>query len=259
MPELTINKIMKRQFELLVTAITFYTRIRVPWKVEYSPEKLNNATRYFPLVGIITGGIIALVFYCLNIFVSVHLAIIISLIISVLLTGGFHEDGLADFIDGMGGGYSKEQIMTIMKDSRIGTFGALGLILNMILKWLLISELPEQQIPVILIAANSVSRLNPVILIYSSEYVSHGKSKDVGTKGSAGTLVIAIITALLPLALVKPVSILSVLLALPVVLIPFRRYLTKKIGGYTGDALGALQQISELAVYFALIIATEII
>lgn len=250
---------IKREFEILLIALSFYTRIHLPRKIEYTALNLNKATRYFPLIGGLVGGISGLVFYGVNSVTSTSLAIICSILVSVLLTGAFHEDGLADFLDGLGGGYSKNQVLDIMKDSRIGTFGTIGLILAIGLKWALLNEIAEQQIPLVLISANVTSRLNPVFLIFSSDYVGNGKSKDVGKRGSGATLVIAILCAVLSLALLDLKLIPGVVLALLLVFFPFRIYILKRIGGYTGDVLGALQQITELMVYFLVIIETAVI
>ena len=111
---------MKKQFRVLLTAIMFYTRIPVPATLEYSPERLNRATRYFPLIGWIVGGVGAGVFYGLSLILPLQVSVFLSMLATIFLTGAFHEDGFADFCDGFGGGYTREKILTIMKDSRIG-------------------------------------------------------------------------------------------------------------------------------------------
>ncbi len=238
----------------------FYTRIPVPKSTGYSPENLNKATRYFPLVGIIVGSFGALVFLGVSLILPKDIAIVASIILQILLTGAFHEDALADFCDGFGGGYTKDRILSIMKDSRIGTYGAVGLVMLLLTKFLLLSEMSIAQIPIVMIVAHAVSRVNPVILIFSSTYVSEtdtSKSKPIGQKSSLTTLVIALFLGMLPLVFVSPVLIIPVVFFLLIIFIWFRYYIHKHIDGYTGDILGTLQQLSEIGVYLAVLISVS--
>ncbi len=239
----------------------FYTRIPVPKATGFSPEALNRATRYFPLIGIIVGGVGGAVFLGASQFFSVYLSIVISLLFTVLLTGAFHEDGLADFCDGFGGGTSKEKILAIMKDSRIGTYGTIALILLFLAKIFLIAEIGLREIPMAILVAGAWSRLNPVLLIYTSTYVSDtkgSKSKPVGLKGSAATLIIALIFGLAPLWLAGWKIIPLLVGTQLIILLLFRWYLHRKIGGFTGDTLGALQQLSEIGFYLTYVVATRV-
>jgi adenosylcobinamide-GDP ribazoletransferase len=206
----------------------------------------------------IVGGAGALVFILCNLILGTEASVLGSLIVMVLLTGAFHEDGLADFCDGMGGGYSKEQTLSIMKDSQIGTYGAIALVLLFIAKVVLISEMDVGFIPVTIISAHALSRLNPVLMIFTSTYVQDAKkskSKPIGKKSSFGVLVFAVLFALSPLVLLYlvgiPLLILGPILLMVqlLILVGFRSYVIRKIGGYSGDVLGALQQISEIAYY----------
>lgn len=240
----------------------FYTRIPVPKSLGFSGDNLNKATRYFPLVGIIAGSVGAAVFYISGYVFSVYLAIILAIAAMVLLTGSFHEDAFSDFCDGFGGGYTKEKILEIMKDSRIGTYGAVGLILLMLIKIFLLAEIDPKKIPIILIAAHALSRVNPVLLMFSSQYVrndSTSKSKPVGETKSTTTLVIALAFGLLPLILVPYHTIPFLLLAMLLILLYFRYYVHKKLGGYTGDVLGALQQLSEVGFYITFILINKLL
>ena len=251
---------LKTQLKLLFMAIMFYTRIPVPKSVGFSGDNLNKATRYFPLVGIIVGGFGATVFYFSSCVFSVYLAITLSIAAMVLLTGAFHEDAFSDFCDGFGGGYTKEKILEIMKDSRIGTYGAVGLILLILTKVLLLSEIDPLKIPLILISAHALSRANPVLLMFSSKYVredSTSKSKPVGESKSVITLVIALFFGLSPLILVPYKIIPFLLLAMMLIFLYFRYYVHKKLGGYTGDVLGALQQLSEVGFYITFILTNK--
>lgn len=252
---------MPRELKIFFTAIMFYTRFPVPKSTGYSAENLNKATKYFPLMGIIIGSLGAVVFYFSSIILPVNVAIIASLSLMVLATGAFHEDAIADFCDGFGGGYGKEQILKIMKDSHIGTYGTVGLIVLFLSKFILLSEMEVSLIPLIIIAAHAISRLNSVVLIFSSNYVRDeygSKAKPVGEKHRIADLLIAIVFGTLPLLLL-PLYVLPVIIViLLITLIYFRFYIHKKIGGYTGDVLGALQQISEVGVYLSFFLAESI-
>ena len=125
---------MKREIHVFFTALMFYTRIPCPKWVDHDPEFLNQSIRYFPLIGWIVGIISGLFLYLPGTYFSIPVAIILSLIISVLITGAFHEDGFADTCDAFGGGWTKKKILEIMKDSRLGTYGVIGLLLLISLK-----------------------------------------------------------------------------------------------------------------------------
>ena len=253
---------MIQEIKLIFTALMFYSRIPVPKSTGYSDEQLNKATRYFPLVGIIVGSIGALVFVGVHHFLSVHISVLAAMITMILVTGAFHEDALSDFCDGFGGGYTKEKILSIMKDSRIGTYGAVGLVMLLLSKFVLISEINVVKIPFVLIAAHAVSRANTVLLIYTSHYVrvdDSSKSKTIGQKHSWGSIVIAMIIGLLPLCLIAYSYIPVIIGAMLLIFAYFRYYVQKVIGGYTGDVLGALQQISEIGFYVVFLICCKLL
>ena len=116
----------------------FLTRIRVPKNIDHSPEYLQQAPRYFPVVGWIVGALSALVFLIFSRYISTDIGILAAMITGILVTGAFHEDGFADVCDGFGGGWTREKILLIMKDSRIGAYGAIGLIAILGSKFLLL-------------------------------------------------------------------------------------------------------------------------
>ncbi len=235
----------------------FYTRIPVPKNTGYSPENLNRATRFFPLIGWIISGAGALAFWGASMIMPLTASLLLSMAVQVLLTGAFHEDAFADFCDGFGGGYTKKQILTIMKDSRIGTYGTTGLVLMLLTKFTLLSLMDTRALITALLVAHPLSRLMSVFLIFTSKYVSgpdKSKSKPVGRKSSKTTFVIALFFGLLPLALMPVARIGLIFLLLIPLFVWFRFYVHKHIGGYTGDVLGALQQLSEATVYLALLI-----
>src|SRR5258708_5864215 len=125
---------IKKEFHIFLTAVMFYTRIPCPKWVDHSSEFLNKATRYFPLIGWIVGAFCFGTYYGLQYIYPIEIAIIISMAAGILITGAFHEDGFADVCDGFGGGWTKQKILDIMKDSHIGAYGVIGLILLFLLK-----------------------------------------------------------------------------------------------------------------------------
>ena len=246
---------MKQQINWLLTAVMFYTRIPVPRSLEFSNDNLNRATRYFTLIGWLVGGMGAAVFYGLSFVLPTELAVFLSMLATIFLTGAFHEDGFADFCDGFGGGYTREKIFSIMKDSRIGTYGTVGLIGVLGTKFLALQALPPVVLPLSIIAAHAFSRLMPVMIIFTSRYSREdelSKTKPIGKRGKNSDLVIAVVFGLLPAALL-PRQLLAAVVPLSLfVTWLFKKYIEKKIGGYTGDCLGALQQIMEVLFYLCL-------
>ena len=125
---------MKKELRIFFTALMFYTRIPCPGWVDHSEDYLNKATRYFPLIGWLIGLAMALVIYGSLFILPISVCVILALAVSVLMTGAFHEDGFGDVCDGFGGGWTKSQILEIMKDSRVGTYSVVGFILLFALK-----------------------------------------------------------------------------------------------------------------------------
>ena len=243
---------MKKQLHIFLNALMFYTRIPVPRNLPYSDEMLNRSTRYFPFIGWMVGGIGSGIFYGLQFVFPVNLAILLSMIATIFITGAFHEDGFADFCDGFGGGYTKEKILTIMKDSRIGTYGSIGLVGMLSVKFLSLTAVDLKLIPLILVSGHALSRLMPVLVIFASEYARadlESKSKPIGKKGKTIDLLMAIFFGLVLLAFLP---FLFSAIIVPVLLLGtfvFRKYISRKLGGYTGDCLGGLQQLSEVIFY----------
>lgn len=248
---------MRKQLHIFLNAIMFYTRIPVPKNLPYSDEILNRSTRYFPFIGWIVGGIGAAVFYGLQLVFPPELAILLSMLATIFVTGAFHEDGFADFCDGFGGGYTKEKILTIMKDSRIGTYGSIGLIGILATKFMSLHAVDVAKIPLILIVGHSLSRLMPILVIYTSEYSREdatSKTKPIGKKGKGFDFILALFFGVVLLVFIPLSFSMAILPVLVLTAFIFRRYVTHKIGGYTGDCLGALQQLAEVEFYLGFVV-----
>jgi adenosylcobinamide-GDP ribazoletransferase len=247
---------MKKEIDIFFTALMFYTRIPCPKWITHDDSYLNKATRYFPLIGIIVGGITAFLFFVAQYFFTTNVAIALSMIASIFLTGAFHEDGFADVCDGFGGGWTKQKILDIMKDSRVGAYGAIGIAMLLLLKFLLLQSLPIKKMIIILICAHSFSRLCAVLIIFTSKYVRENddaKAKPLAKSISIVEFLPAIIFGLIPFLFFFDIKIL-LFFPLPILgVIYLRYYFEKHIGGYTGDCLGATQQVTEILFYLNVI------
>lgn len=255
---------MRYQLELFFTALGFFTRIPVPNWVPWSVERLNHSARYFPLVGWVVAAVGALSFVALAAVLPVSLAVVLSTAITIRLTGAFHEDGWADTCDGLGGGWDKQQVLTIMKDSRIGTYGTAGLVLMLLAKILALIEISSSgsndygAVAIALLLAHPLSRLASTSLIHTLDYVREdldAKAKPLARKLSRNELAIAAGFGMLPLILIGPFAALVVIIIVILTTLWAARMFKRRLGGYTGDCLGATQQCTELACYLGLLIA----
>ncbi len=249
-----------REFRIALTALIFFTRIPCSRWVENPQNYLKDTSRYFPLVGWIVGGAAGLVFWGAQQLWPGPVAAILCLIASVLLTGALHEDGFMDVCDGFGGGWTKERILDIMKDSRIGAFGVLGIGLLLMLKVATLLSLPASIVPMALFAGHSVSRFASISLLYTYDYVRQDETSKAGPVVRKMTLAewfFAAFWGLTPVVIwagwsAARLQILLTLICLALVWLARRemgRYFFHKIGGYTGDCLGAVQQVTEVVFY----------
>ncbi|MBN2337547.1 MAG: adenosylcobinamide-GDP ribazoletransferase [Acidobacteria bacterium] len=234
------------------TALMFFTRIPVPASLPYSSQLLNRALRFFPLVGMLVGAVGAGALWLALLVFPPPLALLLSMGATILVTGAFHEDGFADFCDGYGGGTSTDRILEIMKDSRLGTYGTIGLLGMLAAKYTALASLPPPALYLLLVAAHTLSRFVPVVLVRTTPYIREdalSKSKPIGNEVSVPSLLVAACCTVPPLLLL-PWRLTAAMLAVSaVVLFLFRRYILKRTGGYSGDVLGALQQLCELGLY----------
>lgn len=248
---------LKNQWRYCLTAVMFFTRIPVHL-ANFKESDLNKATRFFPLIGILVGGVSALVFWLAHNILPLELAILLSMIATMMLTGAFHEDGLADATDGLGGGLVREQVLTIMTDSRIGSYGAISLIMALLIKYQALSHLPVVLTPLVMIAGHALSRFCAVLVMYTQSYVkADGKSKPLATNISAAELMVAASFGLIPLVFFAPHQ-LSALLPVTLIWLWFSVKIKARIGGYTGDCLGAIQQLTEIVFYIGLLASTAL-
>jgi adenosylcobinamide-GDP ribazoletransferase len=246
---------MMTEIRLLLTAVQYFTRIRVPAWVGHAPQRLTGAVRYFPAIGLVAGASGAAVMWLAALVLPSPLPAILSTAVTILMTGAIHEDGLADTCDGLGGGATRERALEIMKDPRIGVFGAIALILMLLLKVAALSLLPLWTAMAALVAAHAFSRFCAVLVIYGGHYVGNAdrsRSAPVVGRVQIGDVLVAALFGLPALALCGPRVIVAVIAAVALVGLLWR-WCVKRIGGYTGDTLGATQQVAEIGCYVALL------
>lgn len=243
----------------LLAALSYFTRLPMP--AVAAPEALGRAVRWLPLVGWIVGGVGAGVTLAAAMLWPPAVAIVLGMLVTLWLTGALHEDGLADSCDAFGGGYTPEQRLAIMKDSRIGSFGTLGLVMALLLKFTALSALyavlTGLTFAAALLAAHAVSRLAPVWLVARLNYARADKSKaaPLAQRSGWGGWTIAAFCALVPCFALPALPVLLALAWAALVTVAAGVYFQRRLGGYTGDGLGAAQQVSELAFYLGLLCA----
>jgi adenosylcobinamide-GDP ribazoletransferase len=256
---------MRYQLELFLTALGFFTRVPVPAWVPWSPERLNHAARYFPLVGWVVGLAGAAVLLAAGEILPAGLAVVLSMAATLLLTGAFHEDGWADAWDGLGGGRDKGEALAIMKDSRIGAYGSIALVLMLLAKALALLELAARApwwAAAALVAAHPLSRLASTSLIHRLDYArddASAKSKPLAHRLTGGELALAAASGLAPLLLLPPWPAAGALAAAALATLYASRLFRRRLGGYTGDCLGAAQQGAELAIYLGILVSWNFI
>jgi adenosylcobinamide-GDP ribazoletransferase len=262
---------LKKEIHYFFNALMFFTRIPCPNWLIYNEEYLNKSRKYFPLIGWIVGGISALVFWGSSYLFSAPICILLSIIATVWTTGAFHEDGFTDVCDSFGGGWGKEQILTIMKDSRIGAYGVIGVILLVMLKFFALYEIAQNEVIqkdfifllVVMINAHTTSRFIASTFVHTHEYVQDldkSKVRPIATKQLSWIeMLFSFVIAAIPFALFQHWIFVFALPISYVSKIYLGYYFKKHIGGYTGDCLGATQQISEVVFYLAVIALTKFI
>lgn len=265
---------LREEWRLFLVAVQFLTRLPTPDWPQFSCIWLNQCVRYFPLVGGLVGGVGGVVLTaCLFIWPEAdthYLLAIIVTVSTVIVTGAFHEDGLADTLDALGGQVSRERALDIMKDSRIGTYGACALMLTLLLRIILLASVLQHSLVLAyfgLMVSHILGRTVAVCVMASLPYAgdaAHAKAKPLATSVQRPTFIAASLVSL---------GLLCMLHALAMTYQPtfpllffwgacgvslwmlwwyFRRWIQRRIGGYTGDTLGASEQLAEIVVWLCL-------
>jgi adenosylcobinamide-GDP ribazoletransferase len=228
----------------------FLTRLPVSRRLRWSEQALAHSVVYFPLVGLVVGLLCALTYYLTVALWTTELAAVFTVAAAILITGAFHEDGLADSADGIGGAFDIDRKLAIMRDSRIGTYGGVALILVVMAKVFAVIAIDESEIGIALITAHCIARWTPLPLIAFSRYLrEEGTGKPFAASVSLMQLTKATLLALIVMLLLANGFGVVVLGAAALFTALAFLYLKKKLGGITGDTLGAVNSLTELLVY----------
>jgi len=251
---------MLHQLRLFFTALQFFTRLPIPAWVGFQASWLQHAARYFPLVGCVVASIAAAAYALAAWWLPATVAAVLSTAASIWVTGAFHEDGFADTCDGLGGGLTRERALEIMKDSRVGAYGAIGIVCMLATKIVTLAALPAHLAVAALLVAHPLSRLAATALIWRLSYVrGEGKAKPLAQQMTGGAFGIALATTALVIAAVlasgwmRPGAACAAVLASGAAALWLGRLFVRRLGGYTGDCLGAVQQLAEVAAYVAVL------
>lgn len=230
------------------SAIKYFTRIPIPDKwCKYSPEVMQKITVFLPLIGVIVGLFTYAVFYLLIQLFNPNISSVLTIMATILITGAFHHDGLADVADGFGGGWNKEQVLRIMKDSSTGAYGAIAVCLSILLLYTLILSFPIDKLFLAIVFSAVISRSFSTTTVFFGDYArsdDSSRASEIAKKMSFVEFCLSL-TPVFILVFINWRVMIAIIASFIVWLFMFL-YFKKRIGGYTGDCLGAIQQITEL-------------
>ncbi|MEG3754223.1 adenosylcobinamide-GDP ribazoletransferase [Psychromonas arctica] len=249
-----MRQAITKQWTLCCYALSFFSRVPVPASTNFKAYPFHLGNAYFPFVGLLYAFVCLLAYSFVHLFFNESLSVLLMLIVGLLFTGALHEDGLADSADGFGGGYDKQQRLAIMKDSQIGAYGVIALIMLVALKLLTfvqLAELSSWLLVTTFIVASVLSRTSTLLLMQYSQYARQEQtSKSTQSSQSLphhyflGAIALSLLVLLL-LPIATAVIVLGMLIANTLF---WQRYFNNSIDGYTGDCLGLLQQLNELLI-----------
>lgn len=242
---------MKRQLALLLVALQFLTRIPVPGLRDLPADALAESARFFPIVGALVGlGGIAI-----DMLIAPRagrpVSVVLILIYSVIATGGLHEDGLADTADGFGGGWTRERVLAIMRDSNIGSFGAIAIACSLLARFVFLTSVPPATFDGVLLAGQVLGRWAtlPLARWMPPARTEGGQGARVAGKTSTTSLVIGTTCTAIIVGLACGWVALALIAVSAGVAAATGAYYRRRIGGVTGDCLGATCQVTECVVY----------
>jgi adenosylcobinamide-GDP ribazoletransferase len=246
----TIERIRRLGLEVVV-AFQFLTRIPLP-SIRFELDALSRSVKFFPLVGLVVGSGAVVVQKLLISHLSRPLVALAVLLYFLLITGCLHEDGLADTADGFGGGWTKDQILLILKDSRIGSYGATALVLSLLARYSLLTLLPMEHFAAYVVSAQVLARWSSLPLSYflPPAREADGQGARIAKLTSLSSLIFGSIFSIAVVAFALRWSALGPLLITSSAVCMTGWLYLRKIGGVTGDCFGATNQLTEIAVYF---------
>jgi adenosylcobinamide-GDP ribazoletransferase len=243
---------MRDHLNRFFTALMFLTRLPCPRWVEHTPDALAKSTPYFPVVGLLVGGLGALVYRLAALVYAPVFAVICGIGATAIVTGAFHEDAFADVCDGFGG-WTPERRLEIMRDSRVGSYGVVGLVLLIGAKIALLSGMSVSRATLAFLAAHTIARWSTLVLIARYPYVTDSASlaKPFASAVTPPRFLFATLPALLIGLLCGPIPAIGMFGATLLLCAGAGLFFRKWVGGISGDCLGAVSQIAELLCYAA--------
>ncbi len=240
----------------LLAALIFFTRLPFGRLGEVPGDCFKRVVPYWPLTGWLTAGLSVFVLYAASMVFPLSVAVLLTMGTRLLVTGCLHEDGLSDFLDGFGGGTSRERTLAIMKDSHIGVYGVNGLVMYLGLLYLLLGSLPVELAGCALLAGDPLAKGMAAMVINRLPYArkeEESKIKTAYRRMTAGEWILCICAGMLPLWwLPSPVYLWAVLCPVPVWFL-LTGMMKRKIQGYTGDCCGALFLLCEICFYLGIV------
>ena len=243
---------MRSAANSFLVAIQFMTRLPVSRGVHYSPDALAKSVVFFPAIGLLVGAGGSALYWLLSPHASRDVIVVLILVYLVTVTGGLHEDALGDAADGLGGGWEKERILAIMRDSRIGSFGTIAIALGLLARFVFLTNLAPGKFIGFFVAAQVLGRWTTLPLAFflpSARANEAGQGKLIAHRitalslGAGTTLALAIVAVAL-----KAEALWATLVAVMIAAVS-GLYYWRRIDGITGDCLGATNQITEIAIY----------
>lgn len=241
----------------LILGLQFLTRLPVNINVDYDRKNLTKATFYFPFIGMLIGAIAAIIYYVFS-FINNDMAALCTVLSLVVTTGGLHMDGLSDTADGFFSSRPKEKILDIMKDSRVGAFGVIAIVMDLLFKYVVIKSMDKNMAMVYIILSSGISRSMVAM------FFSFGKSPRKGgmgdmliNKDSKKYFIVSAIIFILIGAFIAKYNFLVVILTVIIFSLLFMRYSYKIIGGVTGDVFGANAELCEILALIGFVVAQK--
>ena len=236
----------------LLAAFTLFTRLPL-WRLRKIPsESFSRVVEWWPVVGLVTGALTAGMLWCVSLVFPPMAAVAMAFAARALFTGAFHEDGLGDFFDGMGGGHTRERTLEIMKDSRTGSYGVVGMVLYFALAIALVGGLPVETAVVVVFVGDPLSKALAAQLVNLLPYARRDEDSKLKTsfrRMKPVVFVLSLMVGFTPAALLLPARLWLAAAAPVVVLAVLAWMMWRRIGGYTGDCCGATFLLCELAFY----------
>jgi adenosylcobinamide-GDP ribazoletransferase len=247
---MNIARQLRTWIEEMMAAFQFLTRIPMPL-MKLEADALSRAVKFFPFVGLIVGSGAVLLQKILLPHLPRSLVALLVLMYLVLITGGLHEDALADAADGFGGGWNKEQILAILKDSRIGSYGGIALVLSLLMRYLLLVSLPLEHFAAYLISAHVLCRWSSLPLSYflAAARDGNGQGARIARLTSLFSLLFGTVFTFAVVIFALRWSATGPLLAASLTVALSGYFYWRKIGGVTGDCFGSTNQLTEISVY----------